>query len=362
MGRESERLSRVIRVVEPFFDRREFVRLDRNEDPDGWAADRLSEWLSSLTPYDIAAYPDSSDLVRGISDWQCLSDRQVVVTAGSDAGIKLIFETYLDPGDAILHLDPSWRMYEVWAAAYRAHLVGVPFGEGLVMDVDFLVARIREAKPRLVVIANPNQPTGTLLSLNELEEIAVASQEVGALLVIDEAYFMFSDITGKSLIGLYPHVLVVRTFSKAFGMAGLRVGYILSSEDRIEELKLLRPLSDASSLALSAASYSLAHIDWVESRVRSIIEARDFLHSEFASLGVGCFQSWTNFLLVNSPTASNAVACMSNCKLSGYLLKGPLEVGPEQNVIRISVGSKSTMEKFWNDCGDFFGQIPLDSR
>jgi len=362
MKRESKRLSGVSRAFEPFFDRRAMVRLDRNEDPDGWESDRLSEWLASVTPYDIAAYPDSSDLVQGISHWQSVSENQVVVTAGSDAGIKLVFETYLDPGDVVVHLDPSWRMYEVWAAAYRAHLVGVPFGEGLILDCDYLATRIREWRPRLVVIANPNQPTGTLLNLDELESIAVASDEVGALLVLDEAYFMFSEVTGKSLISSHPHVLVVRTFSKAFGMAGLRVGYILASEDRISELKLLRPLSDASSLALSAASYSLSHIGWIESRVGSIVEARDILYQKFASLGVECFRSWTNFLLVCSPTEKSAVECIRNCRSSGYLLKGPLEVGPKRNVVRISIGSRLTMEKFWNDCEEFFRPLRSVSK
>jgi len=361
MVAESQRLRNVVRVSDPFIDRRSLVRLDRNEDPDGWDAEHFSEWLRTLTPHDLAAYSEATELVGKIASWQRISPDQVVVTAGSDAAIKLIFETYLDPGDSVLVLDPSWRMYDVWASAYQARLVRVPFSADLTIDVDQIVAEIRRSSPRLVVIANPNQPTGSLLGVSDLERIAGASDLVGSMTIIDEAYHLFSEVSAERLLTRHESMIVVRTFSKAMGLAGLRIGYCLAAPERVSELRLLRPIADASSLAIHAASFSLDHIAWVNERISSVIRGREFLLDQFRRAEIKSFPSETNFVLVACRSDDEARVAVGLCRSGGYAIKGPLHVGPHSGMIRISIGSLGTMRSFWEHCGPMIRQFACRS-
>jgi len=354
MGLESSRLRNVHRVFDPFVDRHDLVRLDRNEDPDGWDLHHFTTWLGTLTPHDLAAYSDSTSLSDKIAKWLKVSSNQVVVTAGSDAGIKLIFETYLDPGDKVVVLDPSWRMYDVWAAAYQAEISRVGFSERLVVGVNEIINRIASTRPRMVVIANPNQPTGTVIPSADMERIAEVCQEVGSILVVDEAYHLFYSSSSVEVLSKYPLLIVVRTFSKAFGLAGLRIGYCVGSEDRVRELRLLRPVADASSLAIQAASFSLKNLGWVMERVEDIVRGREFLLSVLRARGLAFFPSEANFVLVGCMSREGARDFVSESMTRGFIIKGPIDVGPVENLVRISIGSLSTMHRFWNECGALF--------
>lgn len=357
MNLASRRLSGVRRAFDPFVDRRGLVRLDRNEDPDGWDSEHFSRWIASLGPHDLAAYSDSAVLTRRIADWQSLSDEQVVVTQGSDGAVKLIFETYLDPGDVVVTLDPSWRMYDVWAAAYQSKVIGIPYSDDLTIEAESVCVAIEVERPRIVVIANPNQPTGTILSNESLERIAQVCASTGSLLVVDEAYYLFTEVTATELLSKFKELIIVRTFSKAFGLAGLRIGYCLSSSERVEELRLLRPVADASSLAISAALFSLDNIEWVRNRILSVVEGREYLSKKLVELDALTFPSSANFVLVGCESDVGARECVEKCRAHGFTIKGPLAVGPIPSMIRISVGSEETMMAFWERCGSDISQF-----
>lgn len=355
----SRRLADVHRSFEAYTDRRAIIRLDRNEDPDGWDLPHFTEWLGSLEPYDIAAYGDSTELVASLSNWTKLASNQILVTAGSDSAIKQIFETYLDEGDSVVALDPSWRMYAVYASAYRAQLVPVAHNNEFSHSLEQLCHQIRETRPKLVVLANPNQPTGAQFSESALQQILESLAGSHTILVVDEAYHMFSEVSGVGLISQSDRTIVVRTFSKAFGLAGLRVGYCLASQPRIADLQLLRPVTDSNSIALKAATYSLRHLDWVEKRVSSIIEGREFLYQALVNCGARTFPSATNFVLVACSSREEAGSLVQKCRARGFAIKGPLDFGNNFHFVRVSCGSVEVMHQFWHSCGDLFGHREL---
>src|SRR5690242_17059704 len=152
----SRRLARVKRVIDPYQDRREFVRLDRNEDPVGWAPEHFQAMHRSLTPYDFAAYSDSGDFLGKLANWLGLLPDNILVTSGSDLAIKAVFETYIDEGDGVLMQDPCWRMYEVYNNVYRGTAVLFPYDRQFGFPIGEVRAAIRERAPRLVILANPN--------------------------------------------------------------------------------------------------------------------------------------------------------------------------------------------------------------
>ena len=360
--RPSKRLSGVKRVFDPYQDRKHFVRLDRNEDPVGWDEEHFEAMRRDLTSYDLAAYADSIELVSGLSRWLRVPAQDVLVTSGSDAAIKGIFETYVDAGDLVLMQDPSWRMYEVYNNIYQGQALLQPYDRTLGFDARAVVRTLREKSVRLVLLANPNQPTGTLIEAADVEAIVAAGEAAGTVVVVDEAYHLFTRQTAVGWVERYPNLIVARTFSKAFGLAGLRLGYCVAQEERIRELSLLRPVTDSNSIALKFGAYAVEHIDWIESRLADFIAGREFLYAELKKAGLETFPSHTNFVLLRCPSAEDGRAIIAGARDRKYLLKGPWTAAPLENCVRVSVGPLALMQKFWSDCKEIVSEHAIHRR
>lgn len=354
MIRPSLRFNQVKRAFEPFKDREGYYRLDRNEDPVGCDITIFNEWKNQLTVHDIAAYADSTQLIQKLSRWLQVSPDNLHITAGSDALIKTIFETYIDQGDLILLQNPSWRMYEVYASIYGAKMHHISYDEDLNFDIDSLTEALTSNEIRLLVLANPNQPTGTNIDFESLKHIIKLAQGRGTIVVVDEAYHLFSDISSASLVNDYDNLIIARTFSKAFGMAGLRIGYAVTHPDRIQDLMLLRPVTDSNSLALNFASYLLDRIDYVMQKVENFNEGREYLFEKMRERTILCHRSYGNFLLVACPSADAAREIINQASEKKYLIKGPFSEFPLKNYVRITTGPLSLMESFWDDCAPLF--------
>jgi len=350
MIKYSERLNHVRRVFDPYKDREGHIRLDRNEDPVGYDADLFSAWKNQLNVHDIAAYADSTKIVQKLSQWLEVLPENIHVTAGSDGLIKTIFETYIDQGDNILLQKPSWRMYEVYASIYRAKVHHIHYDEDLTFDIDALIQSLKFNKIKMFMLANPNQPTGTSIDLDTLKYLISLAQQQGVLVVIDEAYYLFNDISVVSLINDFDNLIIARTFSKAFGLAGLRIGYAVAHTKRIQDLMILRPVTDSNSLAINFASYLLDHIDCVMRKVNDFNQGRDFLFERIQGSNILCHKSYGNFLLVACASELAAREIVKQIQTKKYLIKGPFSEFPLENYIRISTGPLSLMQSFWHEC------------
>lgn len=346
----SKRLKNVKRQFDPYSDRRNFIRLDRNEDPVGYDEDFFKGWLNSLTVHDVAAYADSTSLTHKLARWIDVSPDNLYISAGSDAVIKNIFEVYVDLNDHILLQDPSWRMYDVYAGIYGAHIHYIHYNQDLKFNFEEIIQKVKSHNIRLVVLANPNQPTGTLIAQENLIKLLDITSETNTLVVIDEAYHLFTPHTLADAIKNYKNLIIVRTFSKAFGLAGLRIGYAIADAARIQELMLLRPVTDANSLALKFSEYLLDNMSFVMRKINDFVAGRDFLYHQFCKAGLMCYPSHTNFLLLRCPSIENAQKIILETKQKKYLLKGPFTIFPLENCIRISIGPLALMKKFWEDC------------
>lgn len=352
----SSRLGRVKRIFDLYQDRREFVRLDRNEDPVGWQLEQFEAWRRDLQPYDVAAYGDSTALATKLADWLKVPCDSLLVTAGSDAALKTIFETYVDPGDVVVMQNPSWRMYEVYNDIYQGQPLLINYERNLDFDWGNVLRALSEKRVRMVVLANPNQPTGTLLDASAVEQIVEAAFQRGTVVVMDEAYYLYTPRTAIALVAHYPNLIVVRTFSKAFGLAGLRLGYCIAQPERILELSLLRPVTDSNSLALKCGEYALDHMGWIAGRVEEVIAGRQYLYAQLVDAGIDAFPSHTNFLLVRCPSLDQARDLIAQAKQRRYLLKGPWTSAPLENCVRIGIGPLDLMKKFWADCAHIVTQ------
>lgn len=349
----SKRLEKVHRVFDPYHDRTGYVRLDRNEDPVGYDVNFFNQWKSQLTVHDVAAYADSAILTGKLANWLGVDKQQIYISSGSDALIKTIFETYVDSNDIVLTQKPNWRMYDVYMDIYGANPEYIYYDERFDFDINGLVDKVKVGNIRMVILANPNQPTGTLIKIENIEKLLTIADKKGTLVVIDEAYHLFSDTTVVELTKKYKNLIVVRTFSKAFGLAGLRIGYVVADPVRIQEVMLLRPVTDANSLALNFAGYLLDNIDVVVNKIDDFNRGRDYLYDQLKRSGIKCQQSHTNFILIPCPNEESAKHIMSFAKIKKYLLKGPFKEKPLNNYVRITTGPLELMKSFWTDCGAY---------
>ena len=350
----SARSERVRRVIVPFQDRSHLLRMDRNEDVPGWDEEHLRSVLARVQASDLAAYHDADLVQMHLAEWLGVARGNLTITAGSSEAIQMVFETYLDEGSGVLALEPSYGLYEVFAAKCGAELIGFRFGDDLSLDIDGLVKRIGIVLPRLIVVANPNQPTGTAMGLDEVRRIADAALECGAVLLIDEAYFLFTQVTAVGLCLEYPNVVVTQSFSKALGLAGLRLGYCVGPVERIREVGKLRALTQSNAFALAVADYVLENIHWALARVDDVIAGRDFLVARFRGADLVTFSSQANFVLLGCRSNAAAAELVDSIREQGFAIRGPLVGPPLDGFVRVTAGPLAMMQEFWRDTKPLF--------
>ncbi len=343
--RPASLLRDLVRLPEPGREQDAFVRLNRNE-----RLEPLPEWFLELLRARIdsallTGYPVADDLYAALASSLGVAASQLLLTPGSDAAVKGIYHAYLEPGDRVVMLDPSYAMYSVYAEMFGAETVKVPFERIEGIEVERVVAAIDDGV-KLVMITNPNQPTGTLLAEGELRAIVRRGAEVGALVVVDEAYFPFSGTTMLPRIAEHQNLAVTRSFSKAAGMAGLRLGFVAAGEGVIEALFKVRSVHDVNAFAMACASELLAHPEVVDDYVAHVHEGFDVLARRLGALGIPVLPTYANFALADVSAHGDPAALVERLRERGYLVRGPFAPPVLAPFIRITLGPAAVIEPF----------------
>lgn len=337
-------LADVDRLREGGNERHVAVPLDRNERlsplPD-WFMQELRAQLDSAA---LTEYPVLDDLYEQLSESTGLARERLLLTSGSDAAFKALYQCYVEPGDGVVMLDPSYAMYAVYARMFGADVTAVPFASDLTLDTDALLAAVRPGV-KLVFVANPNQPTGTLLDEDVLRDLVHRAAEAGALLVIDEAYFPFSKCTVLPWVSEGPNLVVTRTFSKAAGLAGMRVGFAAADPGVIRTLFKVRSVYDVTALGARAARLALANPEVSSHYVAEVDAGREALIEAATELGLEPVRSDTNFLLIRVGDRDPA-ALVDALAERGYLVKGPFGAECLRDCIRVTLGPPQLMREF----------------
>lgn len=294
--------------------------------------------ISALKNFDLQKlryYPFYSDLVKKIAKYAQVNPDNLMITNGSDQGIELIFRTFVSAGDKVVIPSPSFAMFYQAAQVQGAEIIKTQYKS----DGNFPfeeVMQLLKQKPKLLIICNPNNPTGTLISVNEIEAILKSASKT--LVYVDEAYFEFSKVTAVSLIERYPNVLITRTFSKAFGLAGLRIGYLMSCIENIAQMIKVRGPYDVNQLAKVAVEASLASLQDVERYCDEVMnEAKLSVEKFFQEKRIEFCPSGADFLYFKSPYGNFALEI---AKL-GILIR-PQNGG----YCRVTIGTKRQMRRF----------------
>jgi len=251
------------------------VRLDRNEHTTPFPEGHLKNIWDSITPDEIAAYPELEPFYEKLSKWLRIDRQQLLITSGSDTGIRAVYETYVEHGDEVVIFTPTYEMYSVYCAMSGGIKKEVFYNEDFSLPLERVLKAINN-KTKLVAIANPNH-TGTPFEESELTEILKAAKDNDALVLVDEAYHHFYEGTMLRYINKFGNLIIARTFSKAFGIASLRVGYLVSNKDTISQLYRVKLTHEITSVSAKFGEYLLDHLEIMEDYVRDEGRHRVFI-------------------------------------------------------------------------------------
>lgn len=320
------------------------IALDKNELP--WSLDDEVEevLIKSIKSMSFNRYPDSSgiDLKAAISRYTGIDTESICIGNGSDELISLLLQTFIETGDTIAIYAPTFGMYKMYGAICGARIWKYDLDSNFELKLDEFIASLQKEKPKVVFLCNPNNPTGKELALWEIEEIL---KKNAGIVVVDEAYFEFSGVTASELLSAYDNLIILRTFSKAFGLAGLRVGYMLAAPSIISYINRVRSPFNVNAFAQVAAIEVLKNIDKVRERVEIVKSERERLLVLLNQLeGLQCFESKSNFVLMRTPYSEKIFRRLQK---AGIFIRR-YSSRKLEDCLRVTIGSRLENDKFYD--------------
>lgn len=316
----------------PLEGRGQKLRLDFNENVAGCSPKVLEVLKTCASRGFVATYPEYAEARQRLGAHLGVDGDQVIIGAGTDEVINAVMHAYVDPGDEVIIPTPAFSMFKFYAQLVGGVPVPVPYRQP---DLGFPVSELLTAiskQTKAICIASPNNPTGGVLSLEQAEQIL--SQADGCAVLIDEAYFDFHGETTMGLIDRWPNLFVARTFSKAYGMAGLRVGVLASQLDNIAITRKGQSPYGVNSLAIRCALAAIEDQGYVREYVRQVLQARELLCAAFEELEIRYWPSRANFVLFDvGDTAAAVCAALSD---RGILIRDQSRHIP--GAVRVTVG------------------------
>jgi len=313
------------------------IKLDANENPYG-ASPLVQEVLSTYTGYSV--YPDAAQRTAraALAHYAGVPADSLILGNGADELIDLLMRAYLDPGDELVDFPPSFAMYAFNAQLQDAKVVSVPRRDDFSIDVDAALEALT-SRTKLILLTSPNNPTGTVMPTADVRRIL----ESGYLVVLDEAYFEFADADGQGFetmigeVAQYPNLVVLRTFSKWAGLAGLRIGYGVFPREVSEHLWKLKPPFNVNVAALTAMQAALDDKAHLLSTVSKIVAERDRMLVEFPKTGMlRPYPTRSNFIL-SEVVGMDGATFRDRLADEGILVRH-YNTPRLRNCIRISVG------------------------
>jgi histidinol-phosphate aminotransferase len=265
------------------------------------------------------------------------------LTNGIDVALHLIADTFIDDGDSVLVIEPTFDMYRFFAELAGARVIALRYDEMMRFPVDAVIrelGRPSKLRPRVLFIPNPNNPTGTLVSREDLRRILDAARKT--IVLVDEAYFDFSGLTILPWIRRYPNLLVARTFSKAAGLAALRIGCLFGKPELLSVMRRACTPYPVNTAALVAAEAAIADTRFLKNYTREILQSRAMLEKGLVRLGARVYPSSANFVLADfGPKAHRLVQALGR---KGILVRERRDF-PREGFVRVSAGTRSETRK-----------------
>ena len=323
-------------------ERSNIYRFDRNERTTTFSEEEFREMLSTLTPYDFVAYGELEPFYEKAAEWLNVERGNILFTSGSDTGIKAAFETFIEREDEVLNLLPNYAMFSVYSQMFGAREVKHYYGKDLALDVAEFVGKINE-RTKLVIVSNPGH-TGTVIDEKDLFKIGEAAARNGSLFIVDEAYHHFYPKTMVGYINQLQNLVIVRTFSKAFGLASLRIGLLIGCKEVIGNLYRVKLVHEITGVAAKIGKYMLDNVEIMQHYVNAVNQGKELLYRRLPEMGFKVLRSDANFVFFEYPENFDAFFLISELQRREIYIKGPFMGHPFHSHLRITAGDSAQME------------------
>ena len=319
--------------------------LDKNENLDPILIELSHEVLQNIPPLTLATYPEAGEIYRKLAKWVGVTAQSLLLTPGSDGVIRLVFESFVEHGDKVIITAPTFAMYTVYSQMFGAKPIELhyePSEAGPQLKVESIIEAIKKHRPKLVCLPNPDSPTGTVLSQTELRNVLYVCELNRTVLLVDEAYHPFYEPTVVSWTSSSRNLIVARTFAKAWGNAGLRIGYAIAHPETAELLHKMRPMYETSTFAIEFMFRMLDHVKDMEQSVSRIKKAKFYFQHEMQRMGFKVLPTAGNYLHV--AFGENGLA-IHKALANKVLYRVSFDQPCLRGYSRFSVGTKQVMKQ-----------------
>jgi len=285
--------------------------LNKNENSDPILNHKIMSLIHQVSSSSVNTYPELAKIYKKLALMDEVSPSNLLLTHGSDGAIRAVFDVFIESGDKVLRTHPTFAMYEVYCKTHGAQEILLNYeytAAGPRLDFQRMLSLIREHLPKLVCLPNPDSPSGTVLNEEDLATLLETTNTTNSLLLIDEAYFPFYAKTLITKVREYKNLLVCRSFSKAWGAAGMRVGYLAGDEDLMRVLHKNRPMYELSTFSSELIYLLLDCQQDILASVQRLEAGRDYFIQEMKALGYRTTVSHGNFLHVDFSADEKVIA------------------------------------------------------
>lgn len=324
--------------------RKEYLRLDLNENPGGLPEPFINEVLAEISPRILSEYPETLEFTEVLANYLGTDISNLCLVNGSAEGIRYIIQAFTSPGGKIVGVTPTYAMFDVYSKMYGREFIPVAYTEDLEMPVDRILDKMTP-EIQLLILLNPNNPVGNTYSEEEFLKILEQAKQCRITVLIDEAYHYFYPETFIKYAITEEHVFITRTFSKLFSLAGARLGYVVGWAKGIEMVQKLCTPHNVNAFAQLFAQRIIENPKMIDELVLKHKEGRSFLEKTLFENGYEYFGETGNFIFIKPKTdADLLVSRMKEEKQ--ILIKSYTGIGKLGKCLRVSTGEKEYMQRF----------------
>lgn len=278
------------------------ICLDKNENNDPTLFKKYQKVFNKELKSSISYYPNLFKCYKTIASLNNVKIENILIGAGSDGIIRSIFETFVNKGDIVLKTKPTFQMYEVYSKIYQAKTIDIEYkisDNKISFDLEKFIHAVKKNKVKLICLPNPDSPTGTIVADDNIKKILSVAKAKGTIVLIDEAYFPFYNKTALKFLKKYNNLIITRTFAKAWGLAGLRIGYSISSKEVANYMHKVKSMYEVNTFAAHIIPSLLPMKNDVMKSVKKLNLSKSFFLKKLKKMGFTTLKSYGNFCHVN---------------------------------------------------------------
>lgn len=339
----NENIKDLVRIFDQN-ERKDYLRLDLNENPGGLPQEFIDSVLSDITPQFVAQYPETLHFTQVLADYLGTDISHLCLVNGSSEGIRYIIQAFTSPNGRIVGVVPSYFMFQIYSEMYGRNFVKVPYNEDLSMDINNIISELTD-DTQLLVLLNPNNPMGNVYSDEEFETIMQVCRKKQITVLVDEAYHYFYPKTFIKYALNERHILVTRTFSKLFSLAGCRLGYVVGHPEDVKMVQKFCTPHNTNAFAMKFAEAILKTPGVLDTLISNFNQGRKYLIDTLDKNGYRHKGEAGNFIFIEPRTDAQTIVDRMKAEKK-ILIKAYPNVGEFGNCLRVSIGEERYMKIF----------------